>query len=201
LTLTTTTTATTTATATARTAGTTANLVCFTGRPGWRYFTGPMSNKRCAPSLALRTGRLAGVGALAALSLWGATACEDKALGRPCDLTVDASAAQAAYTTQGTDCPSHLCVKPAVQPGVSIDLDTGPYCTTPCSSDTDCNGQTRDPSNPNDKRCQRGFSCAMIFDKGSLCCKSLCLCRDFFSQAVGPAVPDVCKPDAGLTCS
>ena len=138
---------------------------------------------------------------LAVSALWGAAACEDKAVGRPCDITVDASAAQGAYNTNATDCPSRLCVKPAVQPGVAITLETGAYCTTTCSSDTDCNGQTRDPNNPIDTRCRKGFTCAPVFNEGALCCKNLCLCRDFFSASVGPAIPDQCKPDSGVTCS
>jgi hypothetical protein len=79
-------------------------------------------------------------------------------------------AAQGAYATNATDCPSHLCIKPAVQPGVSNDLDTGPYCTVRCNSDSDCNGQTRDFTNPNDTRCMKGFTCAIPFGVGKLCC-------------------------------
>jgi hypothetical protein len=150
------------------------------------------------PGLGWRVGSLLG---LALLWLAVGTACEDKAVGRPCSLGVDASASHAAYTTEATDCPSHLCVKPAVQPGVSTDLDTGPYCTIRCSSDTDCDGQERDPSNPLDFRCRKGFTCAPVFNKGSLCCQKICLCRDFFSSSVGPAIPPECLPDSGVSCS
>jgi hypothetical protein len=144
---------------------------------------------------------LAWAGALAVAIL--ASGCEDKALGRACDLRSDASvgAAQGAYNTNATDCPSHWCTKPAVQPGVSNDLNTGPYCTIACSSDNDCNGETRDFTNPNDRRCMNGFTCAIPFDSGKLCCQKLCLCRDFFSASVGPAVPDVCQNNAGKSCS
>jgi hypothetical protein len=129
--------------------------------------------------------------------------CEDKNLGRPCDLRADGSvsALQGAYNMAATDCPSHICTKPAVQPGVSNDLNTGPYCTFTCNSDNDCNGQTRDFSNTNDTRCQKGYACAIPFDKGKLCCQKLCMCRDFFSAAVGPATPAACQNDAGASCS
>jgi len=127
-------------------------------------------------------------------------ACEDKELGRPCSLNTDASALQSAYTVEATDCPSHICNKPGVQPGVSTDLDTGPYCTITCASDNDCNGQTRDPTNKLDTRCKRGFVCAIPFDTGAMCCQKLCLCRDFIALSVGPVTPDLCKPDAGATC-
>ena len=130
-----------------------------------------------------------------------AAGCEDKALGRSCDLTRDAGAAQGVYATPAMDCPSRMCIKPAVQPGVSNDLNTGPYCTIACSSDNDCNGQTRDFTNANDRRCMKGFTCAIPFDQGPLCCQKLCLCRDFFSASVGPATPAVCQNDAGASCS
>lgn len=148
-----------------------------------------------------RRWRLAGRLGLALMALGLGTACEDKAIGRPCDVTVDASPAQGAYNANATECPTRLCVKPAIQPGVATTLATGPYCTARCSSDTDCAGQERDPGNELDTRCRKGFTCAPIFDKGPLCCEKLCLCRDFFSTSVGPAVPDACKPDSGVTCS
>ena len=156
-----------------------------------------------AGRLRWRVGCLLG---LALVWLGMGAACEDKAVGRPCALMADAGAAQGAYNTNATDCPSHLCVKPAVQPGVSTTLDTGPYCTIRCNSDTDCDGQTRDPSNPLDTRCRKGYACAPIFGgednaaAQSLCCAKLCLCRDFFVSSVGPATPDACRPDSGVSC-
>ena len=147
-----------------------------------------------------------------------AAGCEEKTLGRSCDLRTDASisATQGAYAIPKAncrsesgevvvcapvDCPSGICAKPAVQPGVSTDLTTGPYCTARCNSDSDCDGQTRDFSNPNDKRCMKGFVCAIPFGEGKLCCQKLCLCRDFFSASVGPAIPTACQNDAGASCS
>jgi hypothetical protein len=162
-----------------------------------------MCKKSCAPARerVLAWWRIGCALGLMLSALLANAACEDKAVGRPCDVRTDASAAQGAYAVGATDCPSRLCVKPAVQPGVSVDLVTSAYCTIQCSSDTDCDGQTRDPSNPLDKRCLKGFVCAPIFDKGDLCCTKLCLCRDFFSASVGPAIPDACKPESGVTCS
>jgi hypothetical protein len=150
-----------------------------------------------------KTKHLAWSSMLALAAVMMTAGCEDKALGRPCTLTTDASlgAAQGAYTIAAPDCPSHICTKPAVQPGVSNDLNTGPYCTVPCTGDSDCNGQTRDFNNANDRRCMKGFTCAIPFEKGPSCCQKLCLCRDFFSAAVGPATPAVCQNDAGASCS
>jgi len=145
----------------------------------------------------LSRGRLLCFLALAAGGLASATACEDKAIGRQCDLTQSIDATHGGYNTNATDCPSRLCVKPMVQPGISPDLDTAAYCSAECSSDNDCEGQTRDSSNPNDKRCRKGFTCAAVFPVGKLACKKVCLCRDFFSASVGPAVPEGCDADAG----
>jgi len=146
---------------------------------------------------------LAWTGVLALTVALFSSGCEDNALGRTCDLRADASvsAAQGAYAIPAADCPSRMCIKPAVQPGVSNDLDTGPYCTVACNSDSDCNGQTRDFTNANDKRCMKGFTCAIPFDSGKLCCQKLCLCRDFFVSSVGAATPAVCQNGAGKSCS
>ena len=97
--------------------------------------------------------RLGWSASLALAIVLGASGCEDKAIGRTCDITFDASplsALQAGYSVASRDCPSGICTKPAVQPGVSSDLNTGAYCTVRCNSDNDCNGQTRDFSNPHD---------------------------------------------------
>jgi hypothetical protein len=139
-------------------------------------------------------GRAASVFALVVAAVL-ATGCEDKQLGRPCSDIPDASPLQGAYTTMASDCPSRICNKPGVQPGVSTDLDTGPYCTIPCATDDDCNGETRDVSNKLDTRCKRGYVCSMPFDVGELCCKKLCLCRDFVSASTGPLVPEICAND------
>jgi len=148
-----------------------------------------------------RTFAWSGVLVLAAAMV--AVGCEDKGLGRPCDLQSDASVGptQGAYAIPAAGCPSRICVKPAVQPGVSNDLNTGPYCSVTCVSDDDCNGQTRDFTNANDRRCMKGFTCAIPFDTGKLCCQKICLCRDFYSSSVGPATPLTCQNDAGATCS
>jgi hypothetical protein len=136
--------------------------------------------------------------ALTALALAGG--CEDKGLGRPCSLG-DISADQGAYSVHATECPSRICVKPAVQPGVVPDtFDTSAYCSFTCSSDSDCqSGQMRNRSDPNDKRCKTGFVCAVPFgasdtavNGGDLCCRHVCLCRDFYSSSVGPATPAGC---------
>jgi hypothetical protein len=160
-----------------------------------------MFKNSCASARKQQTARPRLGHAFALVALLAAAGCEDKGIGRPCDITQDAGAAQGAYNTNATDCPSRMCIKPNVQPGISNDLDTTSYCSARCSSDSDCDGQTRDPTNPDDTRCRKGYTCASVFGKGPLCCAKLCLCRDFFSASVGPAVPAECKSDSDASCS
>jgi hypothetical protein len=133
----------------------------------------------------------------ALLALGAIPACEDKGLGRPCRLTFDAGPTQGAYTWHAPDCPSHICNKPGVQTGiVASEVDTGPYCTVTCTSDSDCSGETRNFSDTTDKRCKTGYVCAIPYDRDKLCCQKLCLCRDFFVVATGPATPVACQNGA-----
>jgi hypothetical protein len=143
--------------------------------------------------------RLALTGGLASVVVLFATGCEDKTLGRSCDVAVDAGPSQGAWNTGATDCPSQICIKPAVQAGAST--NTTAYCTAQCSSDNDCNGQTRDTSNPNDKRCAGGFTCAVVFGQGpgQICCRKLCLCRDFIAPT-GPVSPAACQDSSSPSC-
>jgi len=152
--------------------------------------------------------RLASGMVLALTTLILVGGCEDKGVGRTCNLGQTIEPDQGAYSLNATDCQTRMCVKPPIQPGVSRDLDTGPYCSDTCSGDSDCQGQTRDRSNPNDKRCKGGFVCSVPFGVsddtaggGKLCCQKICLCRDFFTASIGPATPASCQPGSDASCS
>lgn len=140
-----------------------------------------MSQKLCAKTYTLRPAllRLSLLGSfvLTGLVFFGNTGCEDKAIGRPCDVLTTATATQGVYNSQALECPSRICLKPVDETGGAT--DTTAFCSAPCSQDSDCDGQTRDPKNPNDKRCTKGFVCGIPFVRGPLCCQKLCLCRDF----------------------
>ena len=117
-------------------------------------------------------------------------------IGRPCDLLTNPGPSQAAYNPQASECPSRVCLKPEDQVG---GVDTGPFCTAECSADSDCVGQTRDPSDPTDKRCAGGYTCGVAFTLGPLTCQKLCLCKDFLARS--PNVPTGCSstmPDAAV---
>src|SRR5262245_56654262 len=51
-------------------------------------------------------------GALASL-VFVLAACEDKAIGRRCDVQADAGINQAVFNGQALECPTRICVKPA----------------------------------------------------------------------------------------
>jgi hypothetical protein len=124
------------------------------------------------------------------------------AIGRPCDLTVTAGMSQAAYNASASDCPSHLCLKPVVQPGATMPFPstTQSTCSAACTEDSDCDGELRDMSNPADQRCMKGFACGIPFVKGPLCCQKLCMCKDFLGPTGAPT-PIACQGNGPTTCA
>ena len=101
------------------------------------------------------------------------------AIGRPCDISVEADPTQAVYNASASECPNHLCLKPLYDPMATGAPDTAGTCSAECTQDSDCDGELRDPSNPLDKRCASGFACGTPFVVGALSCKRLCMCKDF----------------------
>jgi hypothetical protein len=136
----------------------------------------------------------------AVLSLAVLTACEDKAIGRRCDVQADAGQLQAVFNGQALECPTRICVKPALQQGAAANQMTAPYCTAECSKDSDCDGETRDPHDGADRRCKGGFVCAVAFEVGPLCCKKLCVCKDFIDPKAGLPAPASCSSKGTSTC-
>jgi hypothetical protein len=165
-----------------------------------------MSQNLCAKPQKLRPAvlrfSLAGTFVLAALALFGNTGCEDKAIGRPCDVLTDAGNSQGVFNSEALECPSRICLKPVVQPNVTLPTPpTGAYCSASCSQDSDCDpNQQRDRGNPLDHRCTQGFTCGIAFVKGSICCQKLCLCKDFLNVHVGAPVPPACQGAGAAQC-
>jgi len=163
-----------------------------------------MSQNPCAKTHKLRPAvlrlSLLGTLVLAAVAVFGNTGCEDKAIGRRCDVLTDAGSQQGVYNAEALECPSRICLKPVVQTGASMPTPpTAAYCSASCSQDSDCDGQTRDPNNPLDYRCSKGFACGIAFVKGKLCCQKLCLCRDFL-PSTGAPTPIACQGGAAAKC-
>jgi hypothetical protein len=114
-----------------------------------------------------------------------------KAVGQRCDVHVNAGPSQAAYNGNASECPSGMCLKPAIQ-SEDKSVDTRAICSAECQTDADCEGELRAPYNgPYDGRCMKGFKCAVPFEVGPLCCKKMCVCKDFL-PANGPDLPLAC---------
>jgi hypothetical protein len=115
-----------------------------------------------------------------------------RGVGQVCDLTV---ADAGTYTYPATvnwnssTCPSGVCLRPAGNPDHKR---PGATCTAECESDADCAGESANPDDPLDTRCHGGFACAVPFAVGPLCCKHLCVCRDFLGSD-GAQVPIACQ--------
>lgn len=163
-----------------------------------------MSQTLCAKTHKLRPAFLR-MSLLAALALatvaLGNTSCEDKGIGRPCDVLTDAAAQQAVFNSEALECPSRICLKPVQDPKKGeLTPPTGAFCSASCTQDSDCNdAQARDKQNSSDRRCASGFVCGIPFVKGRLCCQKLCLCNDFLNG--GAQTPNGCKEaDSAQTC-
>jgi hypothetical protein len=106
---------------------------------------------------------------------------------------------QAVYRTGAPECETGLCLRPARDVAVASFVDTQATCTKTCSTDSDCAGAAvRDRANGTDKRCTNGYSCAVPFEVGPLCCRKLCVCNDFL-PASGVIAPASCAAPAGTS--
>ncbi len=155
--------------------------------------------RRCERPLPLLA-----VAALIGLASVGSMGCEDKAIGRLCDVQADAGPGQAVFNGQALECPSRICLRPARDNMVASDLNTAPLCSAECSKDSDCDGETRttDPKKKaTDRRCVGGFVCGVTFEVGPLCCKKLCMCKDFISPGTDLKTPVSCAgPKTADSC-
>lgn len=113
------------------------------------------------------------------------TGCDDKQIGRPCDVNVDAgtSAGSGTHVTVISSpvlqCPSRICMLPADEESATS-MGDGAFCTDTCSTDDDCaDGQTTDKGNTKDPRCKSNFVCAVATTSGPFCCQKFCICNDF----------------------
>jgi hypothetical protein len=168
-----------------------------------------MSQYLCAKTYKVRpvTLRLSlfGIFVLSAVALFANTGCEDKAIGRSCDILTDAGAAQAVFNTEALECPSRVCLKPVVDPLANMPSPvTTPFCSASCSQDSDCDPnllRSGDQSKSVNHRCVNGFACGIAFVKGKLCCQKLCLCKDFLNTSTGTQTPIACTGDGPSTCN
>jgi hypothetical protein len=126
----------------------------------------------------------------------------DQGVGKMCDLGDSAaSPSRTAINSSASECQTGVCLKVAQDPSKPLlDPPTGALCSAECSSDSDCEGELRDSTNPADTRCKGGFTCGVPFVVGPYCCKKYCMCRDSLGPA-GATTPAACQgPDARTTC-
>jgi hypothetical protein len=143
--------------------------------------------------------RIAPLAFVFALTTLATTGCEDKHIGRKCELGVSddggvAGGSSATINSEALECPSRICVLPENAANAS----TGPLCTADCSSDDDCSdGETT--TDPHDTHhCKTSFVCTIPTTSGDLCCRKMCICKDFLIGN-GPfnQTPLVCQSPAG----
>lgn len=133
----------------------------------------------------------------------GTAGCEDKHIGRLCDVGMGAGGASGTngqFNNQALECPSRICIQPTAAGMVTT--DTGALCSATCESDDDCSDAEVRPANttdPLDKRCRRGFKCRRLLpglSTNPLACKRLCVCEDFLPTGdTGVGNPAGCNGD------
>src|SRR5882724_7452980 len=138
-----------------------------------------------------------------AISVLGlvSSGCEDKHIGRVCDLdtatvATSMSGTNATFNGQAVECPTRICVLPSAQGGATT---TTSLCTAGCSSDDDCSdGETT--SDQNGKQCKKGFACLIASTVGPFCCEHVCVCKDFVdtTQPGFNKTPVSCQPKASM---
>ena len=124
------------------------------------------------------------VAALLAATALATLGCEHKAIGRICDPAADAGSNEAVVSGQAVECPTRICVRPAVDVQIAASIDTSSLCSAECAKDSDCDsGEPRSGNNTADRRCKSGFVCGVATVVGTFGCKKLCVCKDFLVDA------------------
>jgi hypothetical protein len=131
---------------------------------------------------------LVAVGAVA-LGLLG---CNDMHIGRPCvtDAPADAGSASevSIVSSPSLQCPSRICLQPALMGAVAAAAMEPAFCTAPCETDSDCSDA--DPAT----QCQKGFVCGWPTTSGPFCCQKMCICDDFVIEPKGGfPTPNSCQ--------
>jgi hypothetical protein len=150
-----------------------------------------------SPSISLIVRRFA-LFALALAVLGSGAACEDKHVGRSCELGtstggMSGGGSVATVSSPALECPSRICILPGGDTGNPG--NTGPLCTASCESNEDCeDGETGPKGDLNDRHCENGFACMWPSTVGNFACQRLCVCRDFVAEPPGGFVkPKICQ--------
>jgi hypothetical protein len=115
--------------------------------------------------------------------------CEDNLVGRICDLGQTPKPGEVVIASPSLDCVSRTCLRVplnrALPPGSQYPEGNQGLCTAECSSDSDCD---RVPESP----CKSGFTCGVANAVGTLCCRKVCICKDYF---LIPSTNEGCDPN------
>jgi hypothetical protein len=135
---------------------------------------------------------------------WVAMGCDNKHIGRPCEVNADAGASGGSISIISSpvlQCPSRICLLPADM-SVAAKNNDGPFCTDTCSSDDDCaDAETGTKGDTSDTKCKSNFVCAVATTSGPFCCQKFCICHDFVNVPPGGfTTPTACMP-GNTTCA
>jgi hypothetical protein len=121
----------------------------------------------------------------------GTAGCEDKHIGRPCEVNADAGTTGASggpiaiISSPVLACPSRICLLPGDVLGAAS-RGTGATCTATCSTDDDC-ADAETSSTAGDPHCKGHFYCGYVTTAGPFACQKLCICNDFVGEPGGGA--------------
>jgi len=118
-----------------------------------------------------------------------AAGCGDNPVGRICSIGADPdNDNQAILATPALDCPSRICLHQPVQGQLPPGVTATDQCTAFCDTDSDCD---KVPESP----CVNGFACAIPVVTGGLCCRKMCICKDYLVIPDGGIPePKACDP-------
>lgn len=148
----------------------------------------------------------ASVLALTALVFMVFASCDNKHVGRYCELgvtdpgTPSGGGSTATINSQALECPSRICILPGQENGGT---DTQALCTAECGSDDDCSdGEGGPKGNGDDHHCESGFACVVPTTVGDFCCRRMCVCRDFLNinPQTGYQIPAICRNGGAQSC-
>lgn len=131
-----------------------------------------------------------------------ATGCDDKHIGRPCEVNADGGTTGASgghitiVSSPVLACPSRICVLPQ-DTSVAGQNGDRPFCTDTCSTDDDCSDAETGSSGSG--KCTSHFSCQVATTSGPFCCQKYCICDDFIPEPSGGfQTPTACMgPNSG----
>jgi hypothetical protein len=132
--------------------------------------------------------RLFCLGAIAVVAVVALAGCEDRGIGRLCDIGVDAgttTSSESIINGAALECPSRICLKAVPNTPTtnnSFYKDESPQCSDLCSSDDDCSDSLQ--SKTQKELCHTGFKCAVATTVGGFACKKMCICGDFLQPPI-----------------